>query len=45
LGINKNTVAKGRRQLLSQDVDENNTRQAGGGRKLVKKNARHYRKN
>lgn len=45
LGINKNTVAKGRRQLLSQDVDEKNTRQAGGGRKLVKKNSRHHRKN
>jgi len=38
LGINKNTVAKGRQELLAQDVDENNIRQTGGGRKLVKKN-------
>ncbi len=38
LGINKNTVAKGRQQLLSQNVDENNIRQSGGGRKSIKKN-------
>ncbi len=37
LGINKDTVAKGRQQLLAQNVDESNIRQAGGGRKLVKK--------
>jgi arginine repressor len=43
LGINKNTVAKGRQQLLALDVDENNIRQSGGGRKLVKKNTRHHR--
>jgi len=39
LGINKNTVAKGRRQLLAQDIDDDKIRQAGGGRKSVKKNA------
>ena len=39
LGINKNTVAKGRRQLLAQDIAEDRIRKAGGGRKSVKKNA------
>lgn len=38
LGINKNTVAKGRRQLLAQDIDDDKIRQAGGGRTSVKKN-------
>lgn len=37
LGINKNTVAKGRRQLLAQDIDDDKIRQAGGGRTSVKK--------
>jgi len=37
IGINKNTVAKGRRQLLEQNVDEDKIRKAGGGRKSVKK--------
>lgn len=37
IGINKNTVAKGRRQLLAQDVDETKIRKAGGGRQSVKK--------
>ncbi len=42
LGINKNTVAKGRQQLLAQNVDERHIRKTGGGRKSVKKNSRHY---
>jgi hypothetical protein len=39
LGINKNTVAKGRRQLLGQNVNGDTIRRSGGGRKPVKKNS------
>jgi len=35
------SIAKGRLQLLTQDVDEAYLRKAGGGRKLVKKNTRY----
>jgi len=38
LGINKNTVAKGRRQLLEQATGSEAIRRPGGGRKSVKKN-------
>src|ERR1035437_2772364 len=33
------TVAKGRRQLLAQDVETDRVRAVGGGRKPVEKNA------
>lgn len=39
LGISKDTVAKGRRQLLNQDVNSRKIRRSGGGRKAVKKNS------
>ncbi len=39
LGLNVGTVAKGRRDLLTQDVESERIRKAGGGRKSVKKNA------
>ena len=37
LGLDPHTVAKGRRQLLSQDVEPGRVRAAGGGRKPVEK--------
>ena len=37
LNIDKRTVAKGRKELLSRDVDLDTIREAGGGRKQVKK--------
>lgn len=37
LGLDPHTVAKGRRQLLSQDVETGRVRAAGGGRKPVEK--------
>jgi hypothetical protein len=37
LGLDPHTVAKGRRQLLAQDVDADRVRAAGGGRKPVEK--------
>jgi hypothetical protein len=37
LGLDPHTVAKGRRQLLAQDVDPDRVRAAGGGRKPVEK--------
>lgn len=40
LGIDVGTVAKGRRQLLSQDVETERARKAGGGRKPVEKKRR-----
>lgn len=36
-GVNVHTVAKGRMQLLKQDVETERTRKTGGGRKLVQK--------
>lgn len=37
LGLNPHTIARGRRQLLDQDVEVGRTRQPGGGRKPVEK--------
>jgi hypothetical protein len=37
LGLDPHTVAKGRRQLLAQDVDTDRVRAVGGGRKPVEK--------
>lgn len=45
LGLDVGTVAKGRRDLLTQDVERERIRKAGGGRKSVKKNACGHRKN
>ena len=39
LGLDVGTVAKGRRDLLTQDVERERVRKVGGGRKSVKKNA------
>ena len=39
LGLDVGTVAKGRRDLLTQDVEHERVRKVGGGRKSVKKNA------
>lgn len=43
LGLDAGTVAKGRHQLLEQDVEVGRVRRAGGGRKAAKKNARSRR--
>jgi hypothetical protein len=40
LGLNVGTVARGRWQLLQEDVDIDRVRKAGGGRKAVKKKRR-----
>jgi hypothetical protein len=40
LGIDRATVAKGREQLLAQEVDVDRTRKPGGGRKPVEKKHR-----
>ena len=40
LQLDSHTVAKGRRQLLAQDVMVDRIRKAGAGRKPAKKNAR-----
>ncbi len=37
LGLDEQTVARGRRQLRDQDVELDRTRKAGGGRKSVEK--------
>lgn len=37
LGLDPGTVARGRRELLAQDVDRERVRKAGGGRKPVEK--------
>lgn len=37
LGLDEETVARGRRQLLAQDVEVDRARKAGGGRKPVEK--------
>lgn len=43
LGLDPHTVAKGRRELLAQDIELDRIRKAGGGRKPVEKNARSHR--
>jgi hypothetical protein len=40
LGLDVGTVARGRQELLSQDVEVNRVRRAGGGRKAVEKKRR-----
>lgn len=42
LDIDQKTVAKGRQELLCEKTDISNIREAGGGRKSVKKNPRGY---
>lgn len=39
LGINVHTVAKGRKELLAEDLDLERVRRPGAGRKRIKKNA------
>jgi hypothetical protein len=39
LGVNVQTVAKGRKELLAEDLDLDRVRRSGGGRKPIKKNA------
>ena len=43
LDLDPHTVARGRRQLLAQDVEVDRARKAGAGRKPVEKNARNNR--
>ena len=40
LGLDASTVARGRRELLAQDVEVERVRTAGGGRKPVEKKRR-----
>ena len=40
LGLDVNTVARGRQELIEQDVEVERVRAAGGGRKLVEKKLR-----
>ena len=40
LGVHPQTVARGRRELLAQDVEVERTRRAGGGRKPLEKKRR-----
>jgi hypothetical protein len=40
LGLDPHTVAKGRRELVSQDEQRERVRQAGGGRKPTEKKRR-----
>ncbi len=39
LGVNVHTVAKGRKELLAEDLDLDRVRRSGAGRKPIKKNA------
>jgi len=39
LGMDVHTVAKGRKELLAEDLDLEHVRRPGGGRKAIKKNA------
>jgi hypothetical protein len=39
LDIDKKTVAKGRQELLGREIEVDNIRESGGGRKSVKKNS------
>jgi len=41
LGLDPHTVARGRQQLLDQNVSTDRQRRSGGGRKLVEKTRRH----
>lgn len=43
LGVNAQTVAKGRRELLSRDIEVDRTRRPGGGRPAIKKNSGDHR--
>jgi hypothetical protein len=43
LDLDPHTVARGRQQLLAQDVEVDRVRKTGGGRKRVEKNARNSR--
>ena len=43
LDLNPRTVARGRQQLLAQDVEVDRARKAGGGRRRAEKNARNNR--
>ncbi len=45
LGLDVGTVAKGRGDLLAQDVERTRVRRTGDGRKSIKKNAGGHRKN
>jgi len=45
IGLNTHTVAKGRRELFSQDFEAKRIRKEGGGRKPVEKNTPSYRTN
>lgn len=45
LGINKKTVARGRKELLVDKINIDTIREAGGGRKSIKKNARDHSEN
>jgi hypothetical protein len=45
LGMHRKTVARGRRELLSGEVEVDRARIVGGGRKPVEKKAGHHRKN
>ncbi len=40
LGLDANTVARGRKQLLHQDVERERVRTKGGGRKPAEKKRR-----
>ena len=44
LDLDPHTVARGRQQLLAQDVEVDRARKAGAGRKRVEKNARNNRR-
>jgi hypothetical protein len=43
LGINVKTVTKGRKELLADKINIDTIREAGGGRKKIKKNSGHNR--
>ncbi len=43
LDVDPHTVARGRQQLLAQDVEVDRARRTGGGRKRLEKNARNNR--
>ncbi len=43
LGLDVNTIARGRQQLVAQDVELDRVRRAGAGRKTVEKNAGNHR--
>jgi hypothetical protein len=45
LDLNPKTVARGRKELLSQKTNVDGIRQKGGGRKRIKKKPRNHRKN